>query len=290
MLNARGGFESDLTVIRLGLEHFRLITGSAQAIHDADWISRNTRPEENITITDISEAFGVIGVMGPNARALISSLTESDVSHEAFPFGAAKTINLGTSSVLAVRITYIGEQGWELHIPASQTAQVHAALMGAGLSLGIRNAGHYAIQSLRLEKAYRAWGADISPEDTALEAGLGFAIHWDKDFIGKKALLEQKARGLTRMLVTFKLEDSEPVLWGSEPILRDGVAVGYTTSGSYAHTLGAAIGIGYVKNPDGVNAEWVRSSKYEIVINGSRFAAKPFLRSPYDPDRKRILI
>jgi sarcosine dehydrogenase len=300
MLNARGGFESDLTVIRLGETHFRLITGSAQAVHDADWIAHNTQPEENITITDLSEAFGVIGVMGPNARALIASLTESDVSHEAFPFGAARSINLGTSIVLAVRITYVGEQGWELHVPASQTAQVHAALMNAGLSLGIRNAGHYAINSLRLEKAYRAWGADISPEDTALEAGLGFAIHWDKEFIGKQALIEQKARGLTRMLVTFKLEPNspehgEPVLWGSEPILRDGVAVGYTTSGSYAHTLGAAIGMGYVKNPDGANpntisAEWVRAGKYEIVINGSRFAAKPFLRSPYDPERKRILI
>ena len=248
------------------------------------------QPEENVTITDVSEAFGVIGVMGPNARALIASLTESDVSHEAFPFGAARWINLGTSSVLAVRITYVGEQGWELHIPASQTTQVHAALMNAGSSLGIRNAGHYAINSLRLEKAYRAWGADISPEDTALEAGLGFAIHWDKVFIGKQALIEQKARGLTRMLVTFRLEDTEPVLWGSEPILRDGIAVGYTTSGSYAHTLGAAIGMGYVKNPNGVNAEWVRAGQYEIVINGSRFAAKPFLRSPYDPERKRILI
>jgi 4-methylaminobutanoate oxidase (formaldehyde-forming) len=162
--------------------------------------------------------------------------------------------------------------------------------MFEGKDLGIANAGHYAINSLRLEKGYRAWGADISPEDTVLEAGLGFAVNWNKEFVGKAALLEQKSKGLTRMLVSFVLENPEPVLWGSEPILRDGVAVGYTTSGSYGHTLGAAVGLGYVKNSSGVNATWVRTGRYEIVVNGEKFAAKPFLRSPYDPERKRILI
>lgn len=290
MLNARGGFESDLTVLRLGLEEFRLITGTSQATHDADWVMRYIEPDEHAVLTDITESFAVIGVMGPNARALLGRLTDADVSHDGFPFGAARWIGVGQSNALAVRITYVGEQGWELHVPTSQAASVYAALMREGSSLGVTNAGHYAINSLRLEKAYRAWGADISPEDTVLEAGLGFAVAWDKEFIGKAALLDQKKKGLTRMLVTFKLLNPDPVLWGSEPILRDGVAVGYTTSGSYAHTLGAAIGMGYVKNADGLNADWVRAGRYEIVVNGERFAAKPYLRAPYDPERKRILV
>ena len=290
MLNARGGFESDLTVLRLSATDFRLITGSSQAVHDADWIRRNILPLEQITLTDVTESYAVIGVMGPNARTLLERLTDTDVSHEGFPFGTSKNLELGSSSVLAVRITYVGEQGWELHVPASQAVQVYSALMLEGQDLGIANAGHYAINSLRLEKGYRAWGADISPEDTALEAGLGFAVHWDKEFIGKAALLEQKAKGLTRMLVSFVLENPEPVLWGSEPILRGGTAVGYTTSGSYGHTLGAAVGLGYVKNSSGVNAAWVREGKYEIIINGQKFATKQFLRSPYDPERKKILV
>ncbi len=289
MLNSKGGFESDLTVLRLGLEEFRMITGSAQAVHDADWIRRHVA-SSHATVTDVTESYAVIGVMGPNARALFERLTNADVSHGGFGFGTFKTLELGTAMALAVRITYVGELGWELHVPSSQAASVYTALMREGSSLGVTNAGHYAINSLRLEKAYRAWGADLSPEDTVLEAGLGFAVAWDKDFIGKAALLEQKARGLTRMLVTFKLLNPEPVLWGSEPILRDGVAVGYTTSGSYAHTLGAAIGMGYVKNASGLNADWVRAGRYEIVINGERFAAKPYLRSPYDPERKKILV
>lgn len=290
LLNARGGFESDLTVLRLGFEHFRLITGSSQAVHDADWIRRNILPLEHVTLTDVTENYAVIGVMGPNARTLLTRLTDTDISFESFPFGTFKNLALGFSSVMAVRITYVGELGWELHVPASQAVQVYKALMLEGQDLGIINAGHYAINSLRLEKGYRAWGADISPEDTALEAGLGFAVHWDKEFMGKAALLEQKTVGLTRMLVSFVLENPEPVLWGSEPILRDGVAVGYTTSGAYGHTLGAAVGLGYVKNSGGVNAAWVRAGRYEIVVNGEKFAAKAFLRAPYDPERKRILI
>ena len=146
------------------------------------------------------------------------------------------------------------------------------------------NAGHYTINSLRLEKAYRAWGADISPDDTALEAGLTFAIHWKKDFLGKDALLKQKHGGLTRRLVTFVLQDPEPVLWGSEPILRDGKAVGYTTSGSYGHTLGAAVGTGYVKG-----AEPIERGYFEINVSGKLYPAAAHLRSPYDADRRKSL-
>jgi 4-methylaminobutanoate oxidase (formaldehyde-forming) len=290
MFNKRGGFESDLTVARLGEDYFRLITGSTQAIHDADWIRRNLRDDERISLTDVTELYCVISVMGPNSRSLLNRVSNADFSNDAFPFGTSHEIEIGQSTALAVRITYVGELGWELHIPTSQAAQAYRLLLDVGKEFGAIQAGHYAINSLRLEKTYRAWGADISPDDTPLEAGLGFAVAWDKpDFIGMQSLLEQRSRGLKRMLVTFVLRDPAPVLWGSEPILRDNVAVGYTTSGSYAHSLGAGIGMGYVKNADGVNSDWVRAGRYEININGQRYEATPFLRSPYDPERKKIL-
>jgi glycine cleavage system aminomethyltransferase T/glycine/D-amino acid oxidase-like deaminating enzyme len=291
MFNTRGGFESDLTIVRLRKEVFYIVTGTAQAVHDMDWIRRNVATGERVEITDVTESFGVLGVMGPNSRELLQSLSDSDLSNAAFPFGTGRQINLGTATALALRITYVGELGWELHVPISQLALLYDALMEAGKKFGVTNAGHYAINSLRLEKGYRAWGADISPDDTPLEADLAFAITWDKDipFIGRQSLLKQKANGLTRRLVTFVLQDPEPVLWGSEPIYRNGQPVGYTTSGSYGHTLGAAIGMGYVRNQTGVTPDFIRAGKYEIGVNGRRYLAIPHLRAPYDPERKRIL-
>jgi len=291
LFNSRGTFESDLTVVRLRDDEFYLITGTSQTIRDLDWVRRNIQPAEHALLTDVTEAYSVISVMGPNSRVLLARVTDADLANEKFPFGTTQTIGIGMATVRAVRLTYVGELGWELHIPTSQAATVYESLMEAGRDLGVANAGHYAINSLRLEKAYRAWGADISPDDTALEAGLGFAVGWGKSaaFLGKDELLKQKQTGLKRRLVTFVLQDSGPVLWGSEPIYRNGVAVGYTTSGSYGHTLGAAVGMGYVKNADGVSPEFVTTGTYEINVSGKRYPATPFLRSPYDPDRKKIL-
>jgi heterotetrameric sarcosine oxidase gamma subunit len=284
MFNARGCFESDLTMIRTAPDEFYIVSGSSQTWRDADWIRRNMRPSERAQLTDVTEAFTVISVMGPNARKLLQPLTDSNLSHEAFPFGTSQILSIGHATARAVRITYVGELGWELHVRASQAALLYDAIFEAGRPLGLVNAGHYSINSLRLEKAYRAWGADISPDDTALEAGLGFAANWDKDFLGKDALLKQKKSGLNRRLVTFVLQDPEPVLWGSEPILRDGKAVGYTTSGSYSHTLGGGIGMGYVKGTEPIN-----SSRFEINVSGKLYAATPHVRSPYDPERRKIL-
>jgi glycine cleavage system aminomethyltransferase T/glycine/D-amino acid oxidase-like deaminating enzyme len=284
MFNARGCFESDLTMIRTALEEFYIVTGTSQTWRDADWIRRNMRPGERAQLTDITEAFSVISVMGPNARKLLQPLTETNLSNEAFPFATSQIISIGQATARAVRITYVGELGWELHIPSSQAALLYDTIFEAGRPHRLMNAGHYALNSLRLEKAYRAWGADISPDDTALEAGLGFAINWEKDFLGKDALMKQKKSGLTRRLVTFVLQNPEPVLWGSEPILRDGKAVGYTTSGSYGHALSAAIGMGYVKA-----AESIESGRFEINVSGKLFAATPHLRSPYDPERRKVL-
>jgi 4-methylaminobutanoate oxidase (formaldehyde-forming) len=190
-----------------------------------------------------------------------------------------------------VRITYVGELGWELHVPTEQAVMVYDTLLRAGKDLGLTNAGHYAINSLRLEKGYRAWGAELSPDDTPLEAGLGFAVAWDKPvaFIGREALVRQKESGVKRQLVIFVLDDPEPMLWGSEPIYRDGQPVGYTTSGSYGHSVGGAVAMGYVNSSDQITTEFIKAGHYEIGINGQRYAARAYLRAPYDPERKRTV-
>lgn len=289
MFNARGGFESDLTVIRLSTDEFYLVTGTSQSTRDFDWLKRNTRDAEQIELSDVTNAFSVLSVMGPNSRRLLSYVTEADLSNTAFPFLAAKEIKVANSTIRAVRITYVGELGWELHVPVDQALLVYETLMAAGKDLKMANAGHYAINSLRLEKGYRAWGAELSTDDSPLEAGLAFAIDWNKSFLGRDALLKQKQQPLKRQLVIFVLEDPAPVLWGSEPIYRNGQPVGYTTSGSYGHTVGGAIAMGYVNNPAGVNSEFIRSGRFEVNVSGARFPARAYLRAPYDPERKRIL-
>jgi 4-methylaminobutanoate oxidase (formaldehyde-forming) len=287
--NERGGFESDLTVVRLTPQEFYLITGTAQPVRDADWLRRQRHADEHVEIVDVTAAYGVLGVMGPKARTLLNRVTDADLSNAAFAFGTAQSIGVGWATARAVRITYVGELGWELHVPMDQLAPAYDALIEAGRDLGLVNAGHYAINSLRLEKGYRALGAELSPDDTPLEAGLGFALDWTKDFIGRQALQRQKAAGLKRRLALFVLKDPGPVLWGSELIYRDGQPVGYTTSGSYGHTVGGGIAMGYVNHADGVSAEFLQSGRYEINVNGERCPATLHLRPVYDPDRKRIL-
>jgi 4-methylaminobutanoate oxidase (formaldehyde-forming) len=289
LFNERGGFESDLTLIRTGSAEFSIISGSAQTVRDFDWITRNLRPEEHAEPLDVTNAFSILGVMGPNSRALLSQVTDADLSNAAFPFLHAKLMSLGHATIRAVRITYVGELGWELHVPMDQAALVYDTLMAAGKDLGVINAGHYAINSLRLEKGYRAWGAELSPDDTPLEAGLEFAIDWKKEFLGREALLKQKQAGVKRRLVIFVLEDPEPVLWGGEPIHRDGSPVGYTTSGSYGHTVGGAIAMGYVNHAAGATPEFIRSGRYEIGVANRRCSARAHLKAPYDPERRKVL-
>jgi glycine cleavage system aminomethyltransferase T/glycine/D-amino acid oxidase-like deaminating enzyme len=289
LLNDRGGFESDLTAIRIATDEYYVVSGTAQAVRDRDWIGRNVEPNERMDVVDITEAFAVLGVMGPRARTLLARLTDADLSNEAFPFGTAQTIDLGRATVRAVRITYVGELGWELHIPTAQATLVYDALTEAGRDLGLTDAGHYAINSLRLEKGYAAWGAELTPDDTPLEAGLGFALAWDKSFLGREALLRQRAAGVKRRLVLFVLQDPAPVLWGGEPFYRDGRPVGYTTSGSYGHTVGGAVAQGYVADEGGVDEAFVRTGRYELEVSGQRYPAAAHLRAAYDPSRKRIL-
>ncbi len=289
MFNERGRIESDLTMMRVAPAEYLMITGTAQTVRDFDWITRNVMPGEHAELVDVTRGLSVIGVMGPRSRALLARLTDSDLSNSGFPFLSSRTIGIATATVRAVRITYVGELGWELHVPIDQAVAVYDALMSAGQDLGVANAGHYAINSLRLEKGYRAWGAELSPDDTPLEAGLGFAIDWTKPFLGREALQKQKASGVKRRLVIFVLEDPGPVLWGSEPIHRDGRPVGYTTSGSYGHTVGGAVAMGYLNHSEVITDDFVKSGRYEINVSGQKYPAKPFLRPPYDPQRTRIL-
>jgi 4-methylaminobutanoate oxidase (formaldehyde-forming) len=289
MLNDRGRFESDLVVARVGPREFYLVTGTAQAARDLNWIELQILPDECATVTDVTESWVVLGLMGPRSRDLLAQLTDADVSNEAFPYSTVRQIDVGPASVRAMRVTYVGELGWELHVPASQATQLYDALCVAGREFDLQLAGHYAINSLRLEKGYRAWGAELSPDDTPLEAGLGFAIDWDNDFIGREALCRQRAEGANRQLGLFVLNDPSAIAWGSEPILRDGATVGYATSGAFGHTLGASVVMGYVNHREPVTKDFLLAGRYEINIAGEKVSMKLHLRTPYDPDRRRIL-
>jgi sarcosine dehydrogenase len=292
MFNARGAFESDLCLFRLAEHTYYIVTATAQTVRDFDWIRRHIRSEEYAELTDVTGAYSVIGVMGPNSRELLQRLTEADLSHKAFPFATVQRIGIGQATVLAARITYVGELGWELHVPMDQALSVYDSLMDAGKDLGVRNSGHYTINSLRLEKGYRAWGADISPDETPLEAGLDFAVKWDKPipFLGQDALLKQREAGVRKRLVSFVLEDPEPVLWGGERIYRDGRCVGYTTSGSYGHTVGGAVALGYIRHHAPITASFIHLGNYTLDIAGTHYRARASLKSLYDPGNERILL
>jgi 4-methylaminobutanoate oxidase (formaldehyde-forming) len=240
----------------------------------------------------VTSAYAVLGVMGPNARDLIDKVSDADLSNESFPFGHFQEIEIGYAMVRALRVTYVGELGWELHIPTEYALHVYDTLMSAGESLDVKPVGMHAMNSLRIEKAYRHWGHDITDEDTPLEAGLGFAVAFDKSggFIGRDALLRQKETGTKKRLVQFLLDDPEPLLYHNEPIWRDDVIVGFITSGMYGYTLGGAVGLGYVNHEDGVNPAFVKSGRYEIEVAGVRIPATASLRPMYDPKSSRIRV
>ena len=289
MLNARGGIEADLTVTRLAAGAFQIVTAAAASTHDADWIRRHLG-EARATLTDATSSQAVLGVMGPHSRTLLQRLTDADLSNEAFPFLTAREIWLASAPVRAARITYVGELGWELYVPAEFAAGVHGALVAAGEDLGLRHAGYHAMDSLRIEKAYRSWGHDLGGEDTPLQAGLGFAVRLDKPggFIGRDALAAQREGPLMRRLVVLMLDDPEPLLYHSEPVWRDGVLVGRISSGAYGHTLGRAIGLGWVSHPDGVSDDFVESGRWEIEVACERVSARAELSPPYDPKSFRV--
>jgi 4-methylaminobutanoate oxidase (formaldehyde-forming) len=246
--------------------------------------------EARATLTDIGSAYAVLSVMGPRARELLARVSSADFSNVAFPFATMREIDLGYATVLAGRITYVGELGWELYVPAEFAVAVYEALAEAGHDLGLRDAGYYALESLRLEKAYRAWGRELSPDITPWEAGLGFAVKLDKaDFIGREALLAAKGKPLARCIVALTLDDAEPVAWAGELVLRDGRPAGEVTSAAYGHTLGRTVCLALVHaGGQPIDAAWLASGRWQIDIAGTRLAATLHTRAPYDPRGERI--
>lgn len=285
MFNARGGYESDFTAVREGESAYYIVTSTAQGIHDAHWIHRQVPQGLSVEIQDVTNGVGVLSVMGPDSREFLQPLTEFDLSDEAFPFGFSKEISVGMCTLKAIRISYMGELGWELHVGVDQMSALYVTLMDRSEKFPITLAGHYAIQSLRLEKGFRAWGAELSPDDHPLEAGLGFAVDWEKTsgFVGQAALQRLKGSIPKKRLAIFTVNDPDACLWGGEIILRNGKVVGYTTSGSFAHSLGQGIAMGYIRHADGVDASFVKGGEYALQVGARRVPAQVHLRAPVRP-------
>ena len=293
-LNERGGIEADLTVTRLAEDKFLVVTGAVPQTRDMAWLKRNTPDDAHCIATDITSGLPMIAVMGPNSRALLQKLSGADLSNAAFPFGTSQEIEIGYARVRASRITYVGELGWELYIPAEFAAHVFELLWEAGQDFGLAPAGMHTMNNCRMEKAYRHWGHDISDEETPLEAGLGFAVAWDKPggFIGSEALEKQREKAVQpKRMVCMALEDKSaaaPMIYHEEPIYRDGIIVGSTTSGAWGHRVNLSLGLGYVKNEAGVTRDWIDSGKWEVAIAWKRYGAKVQLSSFYDPQGGKI--
>ena len=291
-LNERGGIEADVTVTRLDADRFLVLSAAADQERDRSWLARHVPDDARCVLTDVTAAYALLNVQGPRSREWLARVSPDDLSDAGFPFGTSREIEIGMALARATRITYVGELGWELLVPADTAVHVYDALVAAADGLGLRHVGYHALNSLRLEKAYRHMGHDITDEDSPLEAGLGFAVAWDKPggFLGRDALLRRREAGVSRRLVTFTLDDPTPLLYHNEPIWRDGTLVGKTTSGWYGHTLGRAVAMGYVEagTPGAATRDWLLGGRYEIEVATERYAATPTLRPPYDPDGVRI--
>ena len=288
-LNARGGIEADVTVTRMSETAYLVVTPAATRPADETWLRRHAG-DANVVITDVTAGEGVLAVMGPNARKLMQAVSPNDFSNEVNPFGTAQEIEIGMGLARVHRVTYVGELGWEIYVSTDQAAHVFETLEEAGRDFDLKLCGMHMMDCCRIEKGFRHFGHDITPGDHVLEAGLGFAVKTDKpDFIGRDAVLKKKESGLECRLVQFKLTDPEPLLYHNEPVLRDGEIVGYLSSGSYGHHLGAAMGMGYVPCA-GESASDVLASSYEIEIAGTRVRAEVSLKPMYDPKAERVKV
>ena len=291
MLNARGTYEADITVTRLKADEFLLVSSSASTERDQDHIRARIPADAHASLVDVTSAYAVYGVMGPRSRDLLSRLSRADFGDEAFPFGTSREIDLGYATVRATRITYVGELGWELYVPPDFAVGVYEDLVAAGADLGLASAGYYAIESLRLEKAYRAFGRELTPDYNPVEAGLLFACKLKTPiaFLGREAVEKARADGPRRRLVSLVLEDPAAMAWGGELVLRDGVAVGQVTSGAWGETLGACVALAYIRHPTGdvLTPDHARAGHFEVNIGGHLHPATPHLRPPFDPQNDR---
>ncbi len=291
MLNHRGGIECDLTVMRIAEDEFYLVTGTGFATHDFSWIARNIPADcDDLQFEDVTSSWAVMSLMGPRARDVLQSLVREDISESAFAFATLQELAISGAILRALRVSYVGELGWELHVPVEFAATVYQFVMQAGKDHGIANAGYRAIESLRLEKGYRAWGSDIGPDYTPLEAGLGWAVNLndDRPFIGREAFIAQKQRPLGKSLAAFTVADKNVVLLGRETIFRDGERVGWLSSAGWGYTLETNIGYGYVRRAEGVDKDFLLSGSYELEVATERVPCEIHLQALYDPKMERM--
>lgn len=290
MCNHRGGIACDLTVTRLGEDRFYIVTGTGAATRDFDWVRRNIPRGADARLIDVTSSYAVLSLMGPRAREVLQRATPADVSNAAFPFAACREIPIGGAPVRALRITYVGELGWELHMPSETAPAVYDRLIEAGADVGLANCGYRAIESLRLEKGYRAWGSDITSDDTPLEAGLGFAVKLKSNtpFLGRDALLAQREAGLKKRLVCFTVDDPEVVLLGRETIYRDGERVGYLGSAGFGYTLGCNIGYGYIRADSPIGRDESVQGRYKLEVAGEAVPCMAHAGPLYDPKMARV--
>jgi 4-methylaminobutanoate oxidase (formaldehyde-forming) len=291
MLNERGMIEADLTVTRLAEDQYLILTGDGTSTHVQAWVKRQIPSDAHAIVTNITSAYSVLNLQGPKSRDLLGRVTHADMSNELFPYLTMQEIDIGYAPVKAFRVTYVGELGWELYIPTEFSLHVFDTLVKEGKEVGLKHMGLQALDTLRLEKAYRDYGNDIDNVDSPLEVGLGFFVDFDKPggFIGKEALLQRKKVGLKYRMVQFLLQDPEPMLHYGEPVIRNGEPVGYIMSGGYGHTLGGSVGVGPVENNGGtVTPEYIKKGDYELEVAGVRYPAKASLRPMYDPKLERV--
>ncbi|VVD93432.1 FAD-dependent oxidoreductase [Pandoraea aquatica] len=295
MLNERGGYESDFTLTRLAPDQYLMVTGSAQTTRDMDYLERRiaSLPDDpRCTVVDVTGQYAVLALMGPNSRALLQQVSKADFSNEAFPFGTSREIDLGYAAVRATRLTYVGELGWELYVPVEFAVGVYETLHAAGEAFGLKDAGYYAIDSLRIEKGYRAWGRELTPDANPVEAGLTFACKLASDiaFTGRTAVELAKSKGVRRRLVSVALDGaSDKMLWGGEAVLRDGQPVGFISSAAFGHTIDAPVGLAYLTHPDGpVSTEYIETGRYQVDLAGELLDARVQLRALYDPKGERV--
>jgi 4-methylaminobutanoate oxidase (formaldehyde-forming) len=292
MLNERGTYESDLTVTRASESDFLLISSAATTERDKHHIRSRMPAGARAALVDVTSAYAVFGVMGPRSRDLLASLSDANLSDEAFPFRASRQISLGYFTVRATRITYVGELGWELYVPCDFAVGVFDLLTAAGSEFGLVNAGYYAIESMRLEKGYRAYGRELTPDYGPVEAGLGFAckLRTDISFLGREAVEKIRAEGPRRRLVSLVASDPGTMMWGGELVLRDGVPVGQVISAAWGAALGATAGLAYIRDPAGdpVTPEFVRTGSYQVNVGGEIRAVTISLRPPFDPSGERV--
>ena len=290
MLNTRGGIECDLTVSRLDESTWYIVTGTGFRTHDAAWIRRNMPEGCDAELRDVTEQWATLSLMGPRARDVLSAVTDADVSNAAFEFGALREIEIAGHSIRTLRVSYVGELGWELHIPIESSGDVYDALYAAGQPHGLANAGYRAIESLRLEKGYRAWGSDITPSDSPFEAGLGWAVKLNTDvpFLGREASIAIAGKARVKRMHCFTVDDRQCVLSGRETILRNGEPVGYVSSAGWGYTVAKNIGYGYVRNDAGVDQVYLTSGEYELEVACERVPCQGHTAALYDPAMDRM--